>query len=154
MTDRGACATPARAPRTVRDVMVRKLVTVNEDASLGMARSCMRVAGIRHLPVLRRGKLAGLISERDVLGAAANHGVKKAWTMTAGQVMSTRLFTTTPKDTLASAARLLVEWKVGCLPVLSDGELVGIVTTTDLLRDQAFAGADEPGEESAEVRNL
>lgn len=116
MTESGARSSSARASRTVRDVMVRKLVTVSEDASLGMARSCMRIAGIRHLLVLRRAKLVGLLSERDVLGAAANHGV-------------------------------------GCLPVLSDGELVGIVTTTDLLRDQAFGDAEQT-DEANEARDL
>ena len=135
------------AARTVRDIMVRKLVTVGEDALLGMARSYMRLSRIRHLLVLREGKLAGVLSERDVLGAAANHGVSKAWNMTVAEVMSTRVVTTTPSASIASAARILVNSKLGCLPVLSEGELVGIVTTSDLLRDQAFA--ETPGPDDA-----
>lgn len=119
----------------VRDVMVRKLVTVNVGARLGQVRAYMRSAQIRHLLVLQDGKLAGVLSERDVLGCAANHGCAKAWNLTAGEVMSSRLFTTSPAESLATAARMLVEAKVGCLPVLSDGELVGIVTTTDLLKE-------------------
>lgn len=138
-------ATRTTRTRTVSDVMVRNVVSVGEGANLGMARSYMRLSVIRHLLVLRDGKLVGVVSERDVLGAAANHGVAKAWNMTVGDIMSTRVFTTTPKATLASAARILVDRKVGCLPVLSEGELVGIVTTTDLLRDQAFGLSERSG---------
>ena len=130
--------------------MVRKVVSVNESARLGIARSCMRLARIRHLLVLRDGKLAGVLSERDILGAAANHGVSRAWNMTAAEVMSMRVRTTTPKASLASVARILVSEKIGCLPVLSEGELVGIVTTTDLLRDQAFGEDETP----AKVREI
>ena len=134
----------SRPARRVRDVMVRKLVTINDVGRLGVARSYMRLSGIRHLLVLREGKLVGVLSERDILGAAANHGVTKAWNTTAAEVMSTQLVTTTPDETLASAAQKLVEARVGCLPVLADGELVAIVTTTDLLRDQAFARPHDP----------
>ena len=93
---------PTRSPsRTVSDVMVRKLVSVNECVHLGMARSYMRHSAIRHLLILREGKLIGVVSEHDVLGAAANHGVSKAWNMTVAEVMSTRLVTTTPRASLA-----------------------------------------------------
>lgn len=135
-------ASPARKrARTVSDLMVRKLVSVGENMRLGMARSYMRLSCIRHLLVVRDGRLAGVLSERDVLGAAANHGVSKAWNMAVSEVMSTRVVTTTPSTLLSAAARLLVDRKLGCLPVLSGGELVGILTTSDLLRDQAFGGA-------------
>lgn len=133
-----------RAVRKVRDIMVRKLITVADDARLGVARSYMRLAGIRHLLVLRRGKLAGVLSERDILGAAANHGVSRAWNMSASDAMSTRLVTTTPDESLETAARRLVEARIGCLPVLADGELVAIVTTTDLLKDKAFSNTRPP----------
>jgi acetoin utilization protein AcuB len=81
--------------------------------------------------------LAGVLSERDVYAAAANHGVPVAWNMRAGEVMHTELQTVAPSDPIGVAAKRMASSKVGCLPVLADGELVGIVTTIDVLRERS-----------------
>ena len=125
--------------RVVRDIMSRKVVTVSVDDGLGLARQYMRLAAIRHLVVLREGNLAGIISERDILNAAANHGVRATWAMRACDVMRQPVLTVVADDRIETAAQKMATHKIGCLPVLDGGgAVVGILTTTDLLRDRAL----------------
>lgn len=121
--------------------MSRNPVTVNSLDNLSTAKAKMRAGNFRRLPVLEEGKLAGIVTEGDIrehLGNLERTQVKSC--MTEG------LLTVTPQTTLEEAATLLLNHKIGGLPVLEEGRLVGIITTSDVL--QAFLdvmGASEPG---------
>ena len=117
----------------VGDFMTRDLVTVKETDDLALAESILRLGGIRHLPVVRDGRLAGLLTQRDLLRAGASGVAARA--VSAGDVMTHDPTTVAPDSSLAVAARLMLRHKFGCLPVCEpDGRLVGIVTESDFVR--------------------
>ena len=81
------------------------------------------------LPVLEDGRLVGILTERDLheyIGYMESTRVNAA--------MRTALVTVTPHNTVEDAARLMLKYKVGGLPIVAEGKLVGIVTTSDLLK--------------------
>jgi CBS domain-containing protein len=117
----------------VGDFMTRELVTVRETDDLALAESILRLGGLRHLPVVRDGKLSGLLTQRDLLRAGATGTAARA--VLARDVMVSRLTTVAPDSSLAAAARIMLRHKFGCLPVCeADGTLVGIVTESDFVR--------------------
>ena len=127
---------------TVADVMTRDVITLDREDSLADARRSMDQARVRHLPVVAGGRLVGLITHRDLL--AASLSVFSG----AGEREQRRLFAqipvrelmhdavgVTPTTPVREAARILIESKFGCLPVVGDGDvLVGIVTEADFVR--------------------
>ena len=84
----------------------------------------------------------GLLSERDLMGAAASRifGLRQKSksallkSVLIREVMKTRVITVTPETSIKDAAHLMANKKIGCLPVISDGAIVGLMTTTDILR--------------------
>ncbi len=127
---------------TVGDLMTRDVVTLAEHEDLDLAGIIMRLGRIRHLPVVdAEGRLRGLVSHRDLLraqiGAGDGPGAAQAQLarVAVSEVMQ-RDVTSVPGDRpLDEAARLMIEHKYGCLPVVdADGRLVGIVTETDFVR--------------------
>jgi CBS domain-containing protein len=127
---------------TVREIMVGSPVTLTPDDTLDLANDVISLGRIRHIPVVEGRKLVGLLSERDLIGAAANRifGLKQK-TRSAllkseliKNVMKKRIVTVAPDTSIKEAARLMAEKKIGCVPVMSDGALVGLVTTTNILR--------------------
>jgi CBS domain-containing membrane protein len=123
--------------------MTTELVTLTEEETLADAQRCMARGRIRHLPVVREGKLVGLITHRDLLAASfsifaeVNRGEQRRIFSTVRVVeLMHRDVVTVPLDlAVAQAARILLENKYGCLPVVDDsGLLVGIVTEADFLR--------------------
>ncbi len=124
----------------VRDVMHRCPVTVTEDEDVGVALQMMLWTGIRHLPVVRDGTLTGVLSHRDVL---RHRGAEGPWRV-AGSVrdaMTHGVATVGPDEPLEAAAARLADEHIGCLPVVSEGRLLGILTTTDLVTLVARGGA-------------
>lgn len=118
----------------VSDFMTRDLVTVRESDDLALAESLLKLGGIRHLPVVRGGKLVGLLTQRDVL-RSGHWGKPAARELPVSQVMTREPTAVRPGTGLAHAARLMLERKYGCLPVCEDdGTLVGIVTEADFVR--------------------
>lgn len=113
---------------TVQDVMTHRLVTIGPETSCGQARGMMDEHRIRHLPVVAGGRLVGVLSDRDVRSAAA-----ESPGTVAGRIMTPDPVTVTPETRIEHAARLMLDARFGSLPVV-DGNLVGIVTYTDLLR--------------------
>lgn len=117
---------------TVGDFMTRDLVTVKEADDLALAESILRLGGIRHLPVVREGRLAGLLTQRDLLRSAAHRGPR---TTHAADVMVREVVAVRPATSLVQAAKIMLANKFGCLPITEeDGRLVGIITESDFVR--------------------
>ena len=120
--------------QTVGELMTRSnLVTLTETQNLAQAEELLRLHRIHHLPVVRDGKLVGLITHRDLLKAAAQ---RSAGTPTnASDVMVREVRTVHPNTPTREAMKLMLDHKYGCLPVVgANGELVGILTKADIVR--------------------
>lgn len=128
----------------VAKIMSPAPVVVDPQAPVGKVRRLMAEHQIRHVPVISPDGLVGVISDRDVREALPSpmseaDAVEFAATMeriAVWEVMVEQVITVTPQTPLRQAAHLLADRKIGCLPVLEAGTLVGIVTETDML--QAF----------------
>ncbi len=128
--------------KTVRDIMQSKVVTISAGDTLSTVEDIMTLGGVRHMPVVHRGVLVGVVSERDLLRASLSNltefGMEERRAFLQGveitQVMSTPPVVISPDATVPQAARMLVEHKIGCLPVLEEGKLVGLVTDADVLQ--------------------
>ena len=126
----------------VREIMMGSPVTLTPDDTLDLANDVISIGRIRHIPVIDEGKVVGLLSERDLIGAAAKRifGLKQKSRSAllkcelVKNVMKKRVVTVAPDTRIKEAARLMAEKKIGCVPVISDGTLVGLVTTTNILR--------------------
>jgi CBS domain-containing protein len=119
---------------SVGDFMSKDLVTVGESDDLALAESLLRLSGIRHLPVVKDGRLVGLVTQRDMLRSGQS-GRSGARTLAVSEIMTRDLTTVRPATALSQAARLMLERKYGCLPVCDEeGRLVGIVTEADFVR--------------------
>lgn len=126
----------------VKNRMKRDPVTVMKDDSFRYALKLIRKEGIRHLPVLDGKKLVGIITDRDLRQAAPS----PATTLEVHElnyllerlkieaIMTKKVITVTPQTSLQEAAKLLFAHKIGCLPVVENQELVGIITEGDILR--------------------
>jgi len=127
---------------TVADLMTTDVVRVYEDQDVVFATGAMKLRRIRHLPVVRDDVLVGLISHRDLLRAQARFltHVQSGGTETsfssvlAKEVMSEDVLSVPPEMPADEAAMILVDRKIGCLPVVSGDVLVGIITEADFLR--------------------
>ena len=127
----------------VRDLMTSDVTTLKRNDQLTLADDIMNLGRIRHLPVLDddEQELVGLVSQRDLFrGALAKalgygkHGQRKVLdNLLVKEVMATDLVTTTPDTPLVDAAKILMTRKIGCLPVVEGGRLVGILTEADFV---------------------
>jgi acetoin utilization protein AcuB len=115
----------------VEDVMTPDPTTLPPTATVGDAYALMTDRGFRHVPIVEDGLLLGLISTTDVghLGAKVPEILAKP----IHTVMSTKLVTCGPDESVASAAATMASKKINCLLVMIDNQLAGIVTTYDLL---------------------
>ncbi len=130
----------------VRDIMTSPAVAVSADITLADAYRTMREKGIRHLPVVDGDRLVGVITDRD-LRLATSALVPSPFPAGSpiATVMSSPPVTADPQDPVEDAARTMRERKIGCLPVVDDDRLVGIVTGLDLLHAlMRMTGADKP----------
>ena len=117
----------------VRDRMTQKVVTVAPGDALAQAHELLITAKIRHLPVVEQGKLVGLLSQRDLLRVTSNRPAALTQGIPVSEMMTRELITVRPGTPLRRAARLILERKMGCLPVVDGtGTLVGILTESDL----------------------
>jgi acetoin utilization protein AcuB len=122
--------------------MVRNPVFVDENDSMRKAMDILKEMEIRHLCVLKDGKkLVGVISERDIKQAspspATSLEIREIYYLIdrikVRQIMTRRPYTISPSAPIEEAALLMREKKIGCLPVVEGGKLVGILTETDIL---------------------
>lgn len=141
----------------VRDLMKSKVVSISADDTLRIVHEIMELGRVRHLPVVRSGRLVGVVSQRDLLHASLSNvigipreeqdlfleGVK------IGEVMSSPPTWIAPDASVQEAAALMAEKKIGCLPVVDGEKIAGILTETDLL--QHFASVPRRAERSPKV---
>jgi acetoin utilization protein AcuB len=126
---------------TVADIMTPNPVTVTPRDAIRTAVNLMREGGFRRLPVVERGRLVGIITDRDLRRAVNSpFVVREKWYdnfildhIEVGSCMTPDPLTIEPDAPITEAARLMRDHKIGGLPVLADGRLVGIITETDLL---------------------
>jgi acetoin utilization protein AcuB len=109
--------------------MRRDPVTITPFETLAAAQSQMQRADVRQLPVVEKGVLIGMLSDRDL---RAHTGYLERTKVDAA--MSEHPITVSPNDSAARAARLLLDRKINAVPVVEDGRLVGIISRSDLLR--------------------
>lgn len=125
----------------VSDIMTPNPLTVTPRNAIRTAVNLMREGGCRRLPVVDRGRLVGIITDRDLRRAANSpFVVREQWYdnfildhIEVGSCMTPNPLTIEPSASIAEAARLMRNHKIGGLPVMADGQLVGIITETNLL---------------------
>jgi CBS domain-containing membrane protein len=128
----------------VRDLMSPEVATVQRNDQLLIADDLMRLGRIRHTPVLdeQTGEVVGILSQRDLfrgalaraLGYGQHAQQKMLGMLLVKDVMTVDPVTIGPDAPVAEAARLMLERKLGCLPVIEDGKLAGILTESDFVR--------------------
>src|SRR5215510_3570038 len=126
----------------VRELMTRSVRTLGRNDKLSVADALMRTERIRHLPVLdEKGLLVGIVSQRDLFfsalvqalgfGSATHDRIMS--TILVKEVMTENVVITTPEALVTAAARLMVDRKIGCLPVVEGQTLIGILSESDIV---------------------
>lgn len=139
----------------VGERMSHPVITVRKDVPIQDALNKMRVEGVRRFPVVdRRGRMIGLVSENDILNATPSEATTLSiWEInyllskvTVEKVMVKDIISVTPETPLEEAARIMADNNISGLPVMRDGEVVGIITETDLFKIfLEMLGARDPG---------
>ena len=126
----------------VRDLMETDVVTLEQDETLDLADQIMRLGRIRHMPVISNGRLVGMLSQRDLFrasissvlhlrGAAETEWLAK---IDVREAMTRPVTTIAPDASIREAVELMLETKVGCLPVVDAGKIIGLLSESDCLR--------------------
>jgi CBS domain-containing protein len=126
----------------IRDVMQTEVASLRVDDTLDLASDIMDLGRIRHLPVLSAGVVVGVVSQRDLYRAAVSSllelrgSAQREWLakIPVRSVMVTAVQTVAPTDSVHDAVERMLQHRIGCLPVIEHGKLVGLVSETDLLR--------------------
>ena len=136
--------------RTVSEIMRCEVATLAPDEKLDLADDIMRLGRVRHMPVVENSTLVGVVSTRDLLAASLSKALEFDWSerrtflksVNVNEAMTPEPVTVAPETTLRSAAKLMLERKIGCLPVVKpDGTLLGLLTETDMLAAAFLPGA-------------
>jgi CBS domain-containing protein len=126
----------------VKEIMAKEVATLKVDDELSLAEDIMQLGRIRHMPVMDGDRLRGIVSERDLFKASLasvidyDYQTKRNYmkTVVIKEVMRTDLVTIYPEAEVVEAGKLMLKHKIGCLPVVQDGRMVGLITETDILR--------------------
>jgi acetoin utilization protein AcuB len=132
----------------IRMLMSAKPITVDPDTSMLDAHQRMREERIRHLVVTDHDRVVGIVTDRDVrLNLPSRATSLSVWEvnyllarLTVGEVMTRAVIVIDPDRPASEAARLMLDHKIGALPVVDEGRLVGIITESDFVRAMAEAG--------------
>ena len=126
----------------VKDIMTTEVFVLHATQTLELVRSLMRIKHVRHVPIVDEGNtFVGLMTHRDLLAQTISHLAEVDEDeqeyldrhIHIVKTMKTDVLTADPEMDICSAISLLLDHKYGCLPVVSDGKLVGIVTEADFL---------------------
>ena len=135
-------APQTNASMTVRDIMAGDPTTLGRNDTLDLAEDIMNLGRIRHMPVVDDGNVVGIVSQRDLfrsaLVTALGFGRKTERnlirTIKIKEIMTEHVITISPDVSVKEAARVMIDKKIGCLPVVNGEKRVGLLTETDILR--------------------
>ncbi len=127
----------------LKDIMKKNVETIGSKDTLLSAHKLMAAVDVRHLLVVDDGTLVGVLSERDVAIHQENIGesIFSSPTDTVSRAMRGDVQTAGPEDEVAGAALRMSSLRIGCLPIIDGEEIIGLVTTTDVLA--SYPQADE-----------
>ncbi|WP_040759287.1 acetoin utilization AcuB family protein [Sporosarcina newyorkensis] len=133
----------------VQDIMKNDVMTLNPTHTIAEAVQLMQKKKIRHIPIIENDRLIGLVTDRDVKEAAPSSLSDQLETLLyetpLSKIMKTDLIIGHPRDFIEEAALLFYTYEIGCLPIVSNYQLVGILTKTDLLYNYIeLTGANQP----------
>jgi acetoin utilization protein AcuB len=138
----------------VKDRMSKPVISVSPDVPILEALNLMQREHIRRMPVIKEGKMVGIVSDKDLLNAAPSDATTlSVWEINylvskikVGDVMSRQVRTVEEDTPIEEAARIMADNKIGGLPVVRGGKVVGLITETDLFKILLeFMGAREGG---------
>ena len=127
----------------VKDVMTKEVFVLHATQTLELVRSLMRIKHVRHVPIVDQDNVfVGLITHRDLLAQTISHLAEIEEDeqefldrhIHIMNIMKSDVLTVDPEMDVCSAISLLLDHRYGCLPVVSDSKLVGIVTEADFLK--------------------
>jgi len=146
----GESSSETRLPTNLEEIMSRNALCISMDTTVGEAIATCVDRGIRHLPVLSDdGKLVGILTDRDLrrylsprMGTISeSESDREPLSRRAHLIMIRRVVTAGPETTIAEGAALLLEHRIGCLPIIDqEKQVIGIVTKSDFLRVLAQSG--------------
>ena len=126
----------------VREIMSKDIEVVDRNDNLRTVEERMAAKQLRHLPVLEQGEVVGIVTQRDLfkatMSSAMGYGEKaqQAYlqSVCVKEIMVYPVVTVSSDISVAAAAEMMINKGIGCLPVVDDHQLIGVVTKTDLLR--------------------
>ncbi len=126
----------------VKDWMTPDPITIAPNTTLPEANRLMKECGIRRLPVVDKGRLVGIVTLGDVREASPSAATSLSIyelnyllaRLTVEKIMTRDPIVITPETSIEAAARLMLEHKIGGLPVVDEGKVVGIITESDIFR--------------------
>jgi len=126
----------------VGERMSKPVITISPDMPIAEALNMMKVEKVRRFPVVKEGKLLGVVSDKDLLNASPSPvSTLSIWEMnyllnkiTVSEVMVKNVLSVTEDTPIEQAARIMADNKIGGLPVMRDGGVVGMITETDLFK--------------------
>lgn len=126
----------------VKEIMSKQLVTLNADSKLSFAEDIMYLGRIRHLPVVNGKEIVGILTQRDLYKASltsivTNWDENKTFldSVKVAEVMTKDVIAISPDTSIEDATQIMVDRKVGCLPVVEGKNiLLGLITETDVLQ--------------------
>lgn len=136
----------------VKDWMTPDPVTIDPQTTLPEANRLMKECNVRRLPVIEKGKMVGIVTLGDIREASPSNATALSIyelnyllaRLSVGAIMSRDPLTVSPDTSIEAAARLMLEHKIGGLPVVADGRLVGIITESDIFRLLVMEGEPRP----------
>src|SRR4029450_13075846 len=125
-----------------RDLMATELVTLRSDEHLRIASDLMNLTRVRHMPVVSGGRLVGILSQRDLFRAALSSvlhfrkAAEREWLekIRVAEVMTTDVVTAGPEWSVGQAVEVMLDRRIGCLPVVERNRLIGLLSETDCLQ--------------------
>lgn len=137
--------------RSVQEWMTPNPIAIGPNTSLGQANRLMKEHGMRRLPVVDRGKLVGIVTLGDLREASPSDATSLSIfeihyllaKLTVKDIMAKNVVTVKPETSVFDAARLMLENKIGGLPVVDGGQVVGIITESDIFRMVVQEGREQ-----------